>query len=263
MWRSPFRAPAAPVGPADGAPVALFVDTFTTYFEPENARAALRLLAAAGRRVTVLQAVDGGRPLCCGRTFLAAGQVDQAREEMQRTLAAVAGLDEGTPVLGLEPSCLFTFRDELAAVLPGAEADALAGRAKLITEYLAEADDLDLPLKPLPQAKALLHGHCHEKAFAAADAAAQALRLIPGLDVQPIASSCCGMAGNFGYQAETYDASQRMAELSLLPAVRDADADTLIAADGTSCRHQIHDGTGREALHVVRLLDAALDIRAH
>jgi Fe-S oxidoreductase len=135
----------------------------------------------------------------------------------------------------------------------------------MIEEFLAREHDagrLRLPLVALPQRRALVHGHCHQKAFDALGAAASVLRLVPGLAVEVIASSCCGMAGSFGYESAHYDVSMRMAELSLLPAVRAADADTLIVADGTSCRHQIADGTratgAREAVHVVRVLARAL-----
>ncbi|MEQ9640185.1 MAG: FAD-linked oxidase C-terminal domain-containing protein [Alphaproteobacteria bacterium] len=238
--------------------VVLLADTFTTWFEPENARAAERVLASAGYRVHVIE--DGGRPLCCGRTFLAAGLVDQAREEARRALAALQpALDAGWPILGLEPSCLFSLRDEWTVL--GLGDDRPAGQAMLVEEFLsreARAGRLNLPLRSLPQRRALLHGHCHQKAFATMGAVEGVLRLIPELEVRTVTSSCCGMAGAFGYDAKTYDASMAMGELSLLPAVRAADADTLIVADGTSCRQQIRDGAGREAEHVIRLLDRAL-----
>ena len=118
-------------------------------------------------------------------------------------------------------------------------------------------EDLQLDLKPLPQ-KALLHGHCHQKAFSAMGTVEKTLRLIPDLSIEVIESSCCGMAGAFGYGKETFDTSMKMAELSLLPKVRAADAQTLLVADGTSCRHQISDGAGREAVHVARVLEMAL-----
>jgi Fe-S oxidoreductase len=207
--------------------------------------------------------VDGDeRPLCCGRTFLAVGAVDEARAEMQRTLAALAPyVKRGVPVIGLEPSCLLSFRDELPALLKGDEVDALAGQAMLLEEFLAREQKegrLDLPLGALPK-KALLHGHCHQKAFDTMGAVESVLRLVPKLDVQTVESSCCGMAGAFGYDADTIDVSFKMAELSLLPAMRKAPADALIVADGTSCRHQIHDGADREALHVARVLAMSMD----
>jgi Fe-S oxidoreductase len=165
------------------------------------------------------------------------------------------------PVVGLEPSCLLGLRDEFVSMLPGAPSAALALQALTFEEFIArehEAGRLELALKPLPQGKALLHGHCHQKAFAVMPAVQKALRLVPGLEVETVESSCCGMAGSFGYDAAHYDVSMKMAEASLLPQVRAAAPDALIVADGTSCRHQIHDGAGREAMHVARVLAAAL-----
>ena len=238
--------------------VVLFADTFNRYFERENLDAALSVLVAAGYRVHAALPADGDeRPLCCGRTFLAVGAVDEARREMQRTLSALAPyVQRGVPVIGLEPSCLFGFRDELPALLKGDAVDALSAQSMLLEEFLAREQKegrLNLPLGPVPK-KALLHGHCHQKAFDAMGAVESVLKLVPGLDVQVVESSCCGMAGAFGYDADTIDASFKMAELSLLPAVRKAPADALVVADGTSCRHQIHDGADREALHVARVL---------
>jgi FAD/FMN-containing dehydrogenase/Fe-S oxidoreductase len=242
--------------------VALFVDTFNNYFEPENARAAVAVLDAAGYTVHVPRAADADRPLCCGRTFLATGLVGDARREAQRLMSALKPyVERGVPVVGLEPSCLFGLRDELLSMLPGADSAALAGRALLFEEFVAreiDAGRFGVKLKALPQKTALLHGHCHQKAFAAMPAVAKVLALVPELKVDTIESSCCGMAGNFGFDTDHYAVSMRMGELSLLPAVRSADRETLIVADGTSCRHQIHDGAAREALHVARVLEQAL-----
>jgi FAD/FMN-containing dehydrogenase/Fe-S oxidoreductase len=243
--------------------VVLFVDTFHRYFERETIDAALSVLAAGGYRVHVATPADGGRPLCCGRTFLAIGKVDEARHEAERVLAALAPyLARGVPIVGLEPSCLFGFRDEIPAIVKNESARRLAEHSLMFEEFLArevEAGRLSLPLAPVAE-RALLHGHCHQKSFAALGAAERVLRLVPDLKVETIESSCCGMAGAFGYAAETIEASLAMGELSLLPAVRKAAPDTLIVADGTSCRHQIGDGTGREALHVARVL--AQSVRA-
>jgi Fe-S oxidoreductase len=179
--------------------------------------------------------------------------VDQARSEARRTMSALAGT---LPVVGLEPSCLLTLRDEFRSMLPGPDATALAARASLLTEFLVQ-QNVRLPMEALP-ARAHVHGHCHQKSFGAFPDALATLGQVPGLDVQPIASSCCGMAGAFGYQAETQAASVAMAEAGLLPAVRAAAADDLIVADGTSCRHQINDLSGRRAVHSVLVLDRAL-----
>jgi Fe-S oxidoreductase len=239
--------------------VVVFVDCFNRYFEPENARAALRVLQAAGYRVHPAQPQSGGRPLCCGRTFLSAGLVEEAKTEARRMLAALAPwAAHGIPVVGLEPSCLYTLRDEYGVLVPGTEA--LAKNAFLFEEFLAvelEADRFSLHLKPIGK-EALLHGHCHQKAFGAMGAVERVLRLVPGLNVRTVESSCCGMAGSFGYEAEHYEVSMKMAEASLLPAVRAAAADTLLVADGTSCRHQIEHGAQRPALHVARVLERAL-----
>jgi len=243
-------------GPADAqADVVLFVDTFTRYFEPENARAAVRVLGAAGYRVHVPQ------PLCCGRTFLSVGLVDEAKREARRLRAALQPfVARGVPIVGLEPSCLFTLRDEFSAMLPGAETTALAQSALLIEEFLAREADagrLNLPLKALA-VQALLHGHCHQKAFGAMGAVERVLRMVPELSLRVVESSCCGMAGSFGHEAEHLEISMKMAEASLLPAVRSAPVEALVVADGTSCRQQIAHGAGREALHVVRVLERAL-----
>jgi Fe-S oxidoreductase len=234
-------------GPAD---VVLFVDTFTNYFEPENARAAVAVLRAGNFRVHVARAAaddaQPNRPLCCGRTFLAAGMVDEAKHEARRVVAALAPhAARGAAIVGLEPSCLLTLRDEFLVMGMGDAAQRLSESTFLIEEFLARelrAGRLDLPLAPLPESRALLHGHCHQKAFDALSPALAVLKLVPGLDVQLIESSCCGMAGSFGFEAAHYDVSMRMAELSLLPVRPGAAADTLIVADGTSCRHQIDDG---------------------
>jgi FAD/FMN-containing dehydrogenase/Fe-S oxidoreductase len=250
-----------PASPASGrGEVVLFADTFNRYFERENIDAALAVLNAGGYRVH-FATPSGERPLCCGRTFLSVGKVDEARREAERTLAALTPFaSKGIPVLGLEPSCLFSFRDEIPALLKSDAARRLADNALLLEEFLAReaaAGKLALRLTPMKK-RALLHGHCHQKSFDTMGAVEAALRLIPALEVERIESSCCGMAGAFGYHADTIDVSRAMGELSLLPAVRKAPDDTIIVADGTSCRHQIHDGAGREAIHVTRVLAMAL-----
>ena len=149
-----------------------------------------------------------------------------------------------------------TLRDEFKSLLPGAETDRLAERAILLSEFLAR-EKPDMAFNKT-EATAHVHGHCHQKSFGAFPDAIAALRMIPGLTAKPVASSCCGMAGSFGYQAETQQVSREMAEAGLLPAVRAALAEDMIVADGTSCRHQIRDLSGREAVHSVRVLDKAL-----
>ena len=177
-------------------------------------------------------------------------------------LAALAPLvDRGVPIIGLEPACLLTLRDELQVMLPGEQASSLARLALTFEEFLnraAAAGELDLVLEPTSWKRALVHGHCHQKAFGLMDEVTSVLRMIPELEVETIPSGCCGMAGAFGYDANHIDVSLRMAEDVLLPAVRNADADTVIIADGTSCRHQVHDGARRDAKHAAWLLDKAL-----
>ena len=200
--------------------------------------------------------------MCCGRTYLAKGMVEEARSEAMRLLDALEPyVRRGLPVVGLEPACLLALRDELPSMIPGDASKALAQESLLFEEFLARAHadgNLTLKLDALPGARALLHGHCHQKAFGAMPAVEQTLRLIPGLELETVESSCCGMAGSFGYEAGHYEISMKMGELSLLPRVRAAAAETVIVADGTSCRQQIAHGAGREAVHVARLLQRSL-----
>jgi Fe-S oxidoreductase len=263
-WQGDYLRVAARDRPRadDGrAEVALFVDTFTNYFAIENARAARRVLEAAGYRVR-FNAVVGERPLCCGRTFLSAGLVDEAKAEARRTLDALLPfVRRGVAVVGLEPSCLLGMRDEFLTYRFGEDAALLASHAFMLEEFLVrerQAGRLELPLRPIDAGEALVHAHCHQKAFAAASSMQTVLAWIPGLVPRAIESSCCGMAGSFGYEAEHHAVSMRMAEAALLPAVRNASPSTLIVSDGFSCRHQIRDGTRRRPLHVARVLDRAL-----
>ncbi len=242
--------------------VVLLVDTFNRCFEGENARAARKVLQAASYRVVIPEPEPGSRPLCCGRSFLSYGLVDEAKAEARRMLAALGPyIENGTPIIGLEPSCLLSLRDEYLVMGLGPQAEKLARNSFLLEEFLAaehEAGNLQLNLKAIPQQRALVHGHCHQKAFAVMPAMRKTLSLIPGLEVEIIESSCCGMAGAFGYEAGHYRTSMAMAELSLLPAVRSAGKDSLIVANGTSCRGQIGHGASRQALHVARVLESAL-----
>ena len=263
VWRRDyFRGQQEVPAGRQGHEVVLLADTFNTYFEPENLRAAVRVLVAGGYRVTVAQAADGERPLCCGRTYLATGMIDEARAEAKRVVAAVAPfVERGVAIVGLEPSCLLGLRDEFAKLLPGAATRALAEAALTFEEFVVREQRegrLELPLQPPQFKRALVHGHCHQKAFGLMPDVVAALKLVPDLEVESITSSCCGMAGAFGYDARHYAVSMAMAEDALLPAVRAADADTIIVADGTSCRHQIRDGAKREAWHVARVIADAL-----
>jgi FAD/FMN-containing dehydrogenase/Fe-S oxidoreductase len=260
-WRSDTFLSTTEVDARD-ATVVIFADTFSNNFEPDVLHAARRVLEAAGHRVAVAWPTLGAPALCCGRTWLATGHVEKAKAEARRLLMALTPfIARGVPIVGLEPSCLFTLRDEYLVMELGDDAKAVSENAFLFEEFLAsekKAGRLSLDLKPLPHKTALLHGHCHQKAFGAMSAVQEALSLVPELSVTLIESSCCGMAGSFGYEAEHYQASIAMAELSLMPAVRKAPADALIVADGTSCRHQIADGAHRHALHVAQVLEQAL-----
>ena len=232
----------------------LFVDTFNASFETENAVAAVRVLQAAGYGVHVAEKT--GAALCCGRTWLAAGMPDRAKAKATELVAAFLPFAErGIAIVGLEPSCLLTLRDEALAMGLGPAAVTVAANALLFEDFIVRevrAGRFVLDLEPARQ-PILVHGHCHQKAFGAMPQVLEVLRLIPGAEPTLIESSCCGMAGSFGYEVEHFDISMAMAELSLLPAIRNA-PDALIVADGTSCRHQIADGAGREARHVARVL---------
>jgi FAD/FMN-containing dehydrogenase/Fe-S oxidoreductase len=245
-----------------GTPKAvLFADCFNRYFEPENLRATVKVLEAANIPIHVVAAPKGERPLCCGRTFLSVGLVEEARFEAQRLVDALLPYaEEGLPIIGLEPSCLLTLRDEIPALLPSKDTELLACHARMLEEYIADQEDnpdFKIPMSSLAP-KILLHGHCHQKAMGVMSSVEKTLALLPDAEVEVVATSCCGMAGAFGYNVETYKISQEMAELDLSPKVRAADEDTLIVADGTSCRHQLADTTGRTPIHVARLLEMAL-----
>jgi len=263
-WRRDRFAPGVTAaGPETGPEVVLMADTFNTHFEPDILRDAVEVLTAGGYRVHFPQPADGTRRhLCCGRTFLSAGLVDQAKAEARRLMDSLLPFAKrGIPVIGLEPSCLLTLRDEYPGLFPGKEAQILAACAVTFEEFLVrEAEDgrLDLSLTLPEGTRVLLHGHCHQKAFALMNTVKKAIHLVPDVELEEVNSSCCGMAGAFGYNAETYDTSMAMAESTLLPAVRSCDEQTIVLADGTSCRHQILDGARREARHVASFLRMAL-----
>jgi FAD/FMN-containing dehydrogenase/Fe-S oxidoreductase len=241
-----------------GKAAVLFVDTFNGTFESENALAAARVLKAAGYTLHTIEKSGGHH--CCGRTFLASGMVDEARRRAEALIDALRPLAEaGVPIVGLEPSCLLTLRDETLVMGFGKKAETVAKQALLFEEFIAremKAGRFKLALTPAT-APILLHGHCHQKAFGAVSPVLDVLRLIPGAEPELIESSCCGMAGSFGYEARHIDVSMQMAEASLLPAIR-ARPDAVVVADGTSCRHQIGDGAQREAVHVAVLLERHL-----
>lgn len=248
---------------SDKNAVVLFADSFNRYFEPRNLRSAGRVIEALGYPVTIASSGEKRRPLCCGRTFLSAGLVDQAKQEARKLVNSLLPFAKnGQMIVGLEPSCILTLRDEIPRLLPGEDADLIAGHSLMFEEFISQKiENSDIKLKYKSPAKnILLHGHCHQKAFDIMPHIEKTLELLPDAEKKTINSSCCGMAGAFGYGKTTYDTSMKMGELSLFPAVREAEEETLIVADGISCRHQIHDGTGKKAVHMAHLLDLALNL---
>ncbi len=243
--------------------VVLFADTFNAYFENENLQAALALLQKSGYAVHVAQPQKGQeeqKPFCCGRTYLASGMVSEAKSRLSALINHLATYaNEGIAIVGLEPSCLFTLRDEALTMDLGEAAQVVSKHAQLLEEFLASeykanrfAPNFKESAQPI-----LVHGHCHQKAFAAVSPALELLKLIPNANPQLIESSCCGMAGSFGYEVEHIEASKQMAELSLLPRIR-KESNAIVVADGTSCRHQIADGASREAVHIAKVLESHL-----
>src|SRR5579863_9430600 len=252
--RSWHRRRPARTMPASQGEVVFLADSFTTFSEPSVGSAAIELLELAGWRVRF---EDAG---CCGRAGLSKGLVDQAR----RMAAALAGrlgeaASRGVPIVGVEPSCLLTLRDEYSALLPGDPgAQAVAAATRLPEELLMEAISsgrLSVPEEnDLRGRRILFHGHCHQKALAGTAATMALLRSIPGADVVEVDAGCCGMAGSFGFEAEHYELSMRIGELRLFPAIRAEAKETIIAATGVSCRQQIAHGTGRQARHPLELI---------
>ncbi|MCY3678363.1 MAG: FAD-binding and (Fe-S)-binding domain-containing protein [Gemmatimonadetes bacterium] len=269
------------------ARVVLFVDTFSRYFDPNVARAAQSVLDRLGYEPvgptpatapTPTPARARGRPLCCGRTYISAGMLDHARAELQRTVAALAPFARrGLPIVGLEPSCLLTLRDEALHLLPdddrnargsagdgahavtGEDVRVVAEQALLIDEFLAEHASAASP--PRSRTTVQIHGHCHQKAAGTDSATVEALAACAGIRGKLVESSCCGMAGSFGYVASHLRTSRAMGELSLFPTLRASAPEDIVIANGFSCRAQIRAGTGRRARHVVEVLAGHLDAR--
>jgi glycerol-3-phosphate dehydrogenase subunit C len=267
---TPFHAPSTttPVAPAEaGRPeIVLLVDCFGRHFEPEIPRAMTAVLAAAGYRVLVAEpAADDAeprRPLCCGRTYLAQGMVEQAAAEARRLLAALLPhARAGRWIIGAEPSCLLGLRDEYRALGLGDAAREVADKALLLEEFLAResmAKRLDLPLgAPAAAGRVLVHGHCHQKAVGGMKPLRKVLKLVPGLDFALLDAGCCGMAGTFGLEREHAELSSRMAALELLPQLA-AQPDARVIANGFSCRAQIRAHSAQQPRHLAQLLADAL-----
>lgn len=264
----PFIVPPSQSAPRE-PDVVLLVDTFTRYFEPSIAEAALEVLQAAGHSVIIAEpdrhTSDPERPLCCGRTYLAQGMVEQARTEAQRLVSALLPhVQAGRTVVGLEASCVLGLRDDAKALGLGEAVDLVSKHTLLFEEFLAResaAKKLNLPLKALSTALAkeetLVHGHCHQKAVGAMKAMRRVLKLIPDHEFTLIEAGCCGMAGTFGIEAEHAELSHCMAEQALLPALREKPQARVIA-NGFSCRHQIRAHGDQRPKHLAELLQEAL-----
>ena len=236
-------------------PVVLFDDTYMRYNYPALGRAAVRVLEAAGFEVILADRK------CCGRPLISKGLIRQAKENAAYNVDRLSRYaEQGIPIVGLEPSCILTFRDEYPELLDDPRAERLARGTFLIEEFLLglhQTGRLGLPLRA-GVTSVLLHGHCHQKALVGSSPSLQLLRLLPGARVEEVDSGCCGMAGSFGYEKEHYEMSLAIGERRLFPAIRAADPACEIVAAGVSCRQQIAHGTGRRAKHLVEVLAEAL-----
>jgi FAD/FMN-containing dehydrogenase/Fe-S oxidoreductase len=235
--------------------VVLFHDTFMTYNEPQIGRAAVAVLEAAGFHVILAE------KRCCGRPMISKGMVERARANARYNLEQLSPYAEaGVPIVGCEPSCILTFRDEYPDLLEDPRTERLARHVFMMEEFLLGLHERGaLPLAFRPTARdILLHGHCHQKALIGSAPSLKVLRLLPGARVAEVDSGCCGMAGSFGYEREHYDISLAIGARCLFPAVQAAGPETEIVAAGISCRQQIAHATGRRAKHLVEVLAAAL-----
>lgn len=238
--------------------VVLFHDTFNTYLDPHIAQAAVLFLERIGFKV-VLPPVH----TCCGRTYLSKGLIEKAKNTALDTLEALFPLAEaGLPIVGLEPSCILSIRDEYAALFPNdPRLKVLAEKCFTFEEFVAELKGQEM-IRHLrwtrDYKKVLIHGHCHQKALVGMEAAKTALSLPDFYEVEVLDTACCGMAGSFGYEAEHYEVSKKMAERRLLPAIEAADENTIIVASGSSCRHQVAHFARKTMLHPAEVLLNAL-----
>ncbi|HEX9236559.1 MAG TPA: heterodisulfide reductase-related iron-sulfur binding cluster, partial [Actinomycetota bacterium] len=242
-----------PVRNPEGRRVLLWPDTFVNHFHPQVGKATVEVLEAAGCRVVVPEA-----SLCCGRPLYDYGMLDLAERQLTRILKALRPeIRAGTPLIGMEPSCLAVFRDELPSLFPrDADARRLSEQSFVLSEFLET--QLQGWQPPKLGRKALVQVHCHHHAVMKFDAEKKVLDKL-GLDYEQLQSGCCGMAGSFGFEAgDKYDVSVKAGERVLFPKVRDASPGTLILADGFSCRTQIEQGTGRTALHLAEVIRMAL-----
>jgi len=254
-FESWFRGHKNGYGPATRGQVVLFNDTFLNYNYPQIGRAAVKVLEAAGFEVVLAD------HKCCGRPMISKGLLEEARANAKHNVEVLSSYAwRGVPIVGVEPGCLLTLRDEYLDLVDDSRAKVVAEHCFLIEEFickLLDEGELDLRFNSA-LSKILVHGHCHQKSLVGTNPTLRMLRLLPGCEVEEIPSGCCGMAGSFGFEEEHYDVSMQIGELTLLPAVREASPDTIIAAAGTSCRQQIAQGTGRRAKHPVEVLAEAL-----
>ena len=230
----------------------LWPDTFNNYFLPDTAKAGVEVLEAAGFRVIIPDTI-----LCCGRPLYDFGMLDRAKRLLLKTMDALAvAIEAGIPIVVLEPSCAAVFRDELINLFPDDErARKLSRQTFLLSEFLEKKVSGFEP--PKLAAKALIHGHCHHKSLMKMTDEEAVLTKM-GIDWNAPAPGCCGMAGSFGFDEDKYDISVAIGELELLPAVRQAPAESLIIADGFSCREQVAQCTDRQALHLAEVIAMAL-----
>jgi len=257
---APFPRGQAETGD-DGAEILLFLDTFNAYFDPVTLRSAADVLEASGFRVHTLAPPEGERPFCCGRTFFETGLIDEARSEARRLIqAALPFIEKGIPLVGVEPACMLTMRDEFVNLLAEDGAREVAAASLLFEEVMSQSFAVQRIQDRLMhiEAEALFAAHCHQRSFGTAAQARKVAGIVPGIKVIEADPACCGMGTSFGYRPETVETSFRMGELSLFPQIRRAARDTLIISDGFACRRQISDGTGRTARHTAVLLKLAL-----
>lgn len=268
--QSAFQEPSLPLDESKPLKAVVFIDTFSRYYQPDVAKAALELLQAGGCDVQLASpqslAETNSRPLCCGRSYLAQGLVQQAKNEAQRVVdALLPWVEKGYVIIGLEPSCLLAIRDDYRALGLGEAAEILSRNSCLLEEFLAKhlrSGQLKLQFKPAykPDTPLLVHGHCHQKAVGAMKSMRKVMALLPETSVEFIEASCCGMGGSFGYEQEHLQLSEAMAAEALLPALRE-NPDAELIANGFSCRQQIHHLTGRQAKHLIQVLRERLDLQ--
>jgi Fe-S oxidoreductase len=253
-----FAAREQPQSPGTQGTVTFLADSFTTFTEPKVGQAAVDLLERAGWSVRL---ESRG---CCGRASLSKGLVDDAKKKAAKLADLLTSSTQpGSPVVGCEPSCLFTLRDEHVALLPDdPRVRDVAGRVRQVEELLTEAiDDGRLVLRQdswLAGRRVMYQGHCHQKAEVGTAATVELLKRIPGADVVELDAGCCGMAGSFGFEVEHYDLSMAIGEDRLFPSINASPTDTVLAATGVSCRQQIYHGTARRAMHPVELVRSAV-----